>query len=671
MKRPRTADDGASGSANALDEGERDEQALREDIRFLGRLLGDTIREQAGAKVFELVEQHPPHARSSYRRDHDVASLRTLERTIGALGQDARHQRRARVQLLPPPGQHRRGSAPATARGQRPTRVRRAEGSRSPLALRARCGAARRRRAAQLVALLRARARRAGADGAPDRGAAQEHPRSPARDHRRAGRPRARRRRRAAGGAASASCGARCCCSGRPASCAPAKPTVADEIENGLAYFRSHVPRGRAAPLRRARGRACGDGRAPGRRSCASRAGSAAIATATRTSPHEVTGARGRAPGGGGLRALPAPRCTRWAASCRSSSRYTAISPELDGAGRALARSRRRAARGAVPARADRHLRAARRDGARAARPSARRGPRARGRPGARPTRAPRSCRPISTSSHSALVDGGARAWPPTGGCATCAAPSRCSASTWRRSTCASTATSTRAWCARSARARPGARRLRGDVDEPERQELLLRELVTAAAAGLAARQLQPTRRPRRCATLATVADAARAASARAADPELRHLDDRRAQRPAGGGAAAQGGGPARARARSRARRVNIIPLFETIDDLRALRRDHGRSCSRCPTTASCSRAAATCRRSCSATRTATRTAASSRRTGSCTRPSARWSSVFAQHGVRPAPVPRPRRHGRPRRRAELPRRARAAAAAASTASCA
>ena len=29
---------------------------LREDIRLLGRLLGDTIREQAGSEVFDLVE---------------------------------------------------------------------------------------------------------------------------------------------------------------------------------------------------------------------------------------------------------------------------------------------------------------------------------------------------------------------------------------------------------------------------------------------------------------------------------------------------------------------------------------------------------------------------------------------------------------------------------------
>jgi phosphoenolpyruvate carboxylase len=60
---------------------------LREDIRYLGRVLGDTIREQAGAKVFELVERIRQSA-IRYRRDQDAQSLRTLERTIGALGQD-------------------------------------------------------------------------------------------------------------------------------------------------------------------------------------------------------------------------------------------------------------------------------------------------------------------------------------------------------------------------------------------------------------------------------------------------------------------------------------------------------------------------------------------------------------------------------------------------------
>jgi phosphoenolpyruvate carboxylase len=60
---------------------------LREDIRYLGRILGDTIREQAGPKVFELVERIRQSA-IRYRRDQDGRSLRTLERTIGALGQD-------------------------------------------------------------------------------------------------------------------------------------------------------------------------------------------------------------------------------------------------------------------------------------------------------------------------------------------------------------------------------------------------------------------------------------------------------------------------------------------------------------------------------------------------------------------------------------------------------
>jgi len=60
---------------------------LREDIRYLGRILGDTIREQAGRKVFDLVESIRGSA-IRYRRDQERGSLQALERTIGALGQD-------------------------------------------------------------------------------------------------------------------------------------------------------------------------------------------------------------------------------------------------------------------------------------------------------------------------------------------------------------------------------------------------------------------------------------------------------------------------------------------------------------------------------------------------------------------------------------------------------
>src|SRR5262245_53776142 len=62
------------------------DSALREDIRFLGRLLGDTIREQAGVEVFELVE-HIRRNAIQYRRQHDLPSLKELEKAIGSLDQ--------------------------------------------------------------------------------------------------------------------------------------------------------------------------------------------------------------------------------------------------------------------------------------------------------------------------------------------------------------------------------------------------------------------------------------------------------------------------------------------------------------------------------------------------------------------------------------------------------
>ena len=63
-----------------------DDRALREDIRFLGRILGDTIREQAGQEMFDLVEQIRRSA-VDYRRDHDPDRLETLEKTIRGLDQ--------------------------------------------------------------------------------------------------------------------------------------------------------------------------------------------------------------------------------------------------------------------------------------------------------------------------------------------------------------------------------------------------------------------------------------------------------------------------------------------------------------------------------------------------------------------------------------------------------
>jgi phosphoenolpyruvate carboxylase len=63
-----------------------DDLPLREDIRLLGRVLGDTIRAQAGADVFDLVERIRRTA-VAYRRGQDPGSLKALEKTIGGLDQ--------------------------------------------------------------------------------------------------------------------------------------------------------------------------------------------------------------------------------------------------------------------------------------------------------------------------------------------------------------------------------------------------------------------------------------------------------------------------------------------------------------------------------------------------------------------------------------------------------
>ena len=76
---------------------------------------------------------------------------------------------------------------------------------------------------------------------------------------------------------------------------------------------------------------------------------------------------------------------------------------------------------------------------------------------------------------------------------------------------------------------------------------------------------------------------------------------------------------------------INIVPLFETIEDLQASQRIMDRMLS-LHDYRRWSTAAAACRKSCSAIPTATRTAASSPRAGSCTRPrsaSSRCSSAI------------------------------------------
>jgi phosphoenolpyruvate carboxylase len=60
------------------------DQALREDIRLLGRLLGDTLREQEGTERFELIEAIRLSA-LAFRRDGDVAARDALEALLEKL----------------------------------------------------------------------------------------------------------------------------------------------------------------------------------------------------------------------------------------------------------------------------------------------------------------------------------------------------------------------------------------------------------------------------------------------------------------------------------------------------------------------------------------------------------------------------------------------------------
>jgi phosphoenolpyruvate carboxylase len=63
------------------------DQPLRDDIRLLGRLLGDTLRDQEGATSFELVERIRQSS-IAFRRDDDVAARRELERILDALSRE-------------------------------------------------------------------------------------------------------------------------------------------------------------------------------------------------------------------------------------------------------------------------------------------------------------------------------------------------------------------------------------------------------------------------------------------------------------------------------------------------------------------------------------------------------------------------------------------------------
>jgi phosphoenolpyruvate carboxylase len=99
--------------ALALEEDAR----LRNDIRLLGRILGDTVRDQEGADVFDLVERIRQTS-IRFHRDDDKPARRELELILDSMSTSRDRAHRARLQLFFAPRQHRRGSEqhPADAR---------------------------------------------------------------------------------------------------------------------------------------------------------------------------------------------------------------------------------------------------------------------------------------------------------------------------------------------------------------------------------------------------------------------------------------------------------------------------------------------------------------------------------------------------------------------------
>ena len=90
--------------ALALEEDAR----LRTDIRLLGRILGDTVRDQEGADVFDLVERIRQTS-IRFHRDEDKLARRELETILDSMSTSRHRADRPRLQLFLASRQHRRG----------------------------------------------------------------------------------------------------------------------------------------------------------------------------------------------------------------------------------------------------------------------------------------------------------------------------------------------------------------------------------------------------------------------------------------------------------------------------------------------------------------------------------------------------------------------------------
>src|ERR1700704_190775 len=75
-----------TGRMNMLEFPDR-ERALRDDVRLVGRVLGDTVREQQGEAVFATVERIRQIS-IAFRREGDAGARRELEAMLDSLSHD-------------------------------------------------------------------------------------------------------------------------------------------------------------------------------------------------------------------------------------------------------------------------------------------------------------------------------------------------------------------------------------------------------------------------------------------------------------------------------------------------------------------------------------------------------------------------------------------------------
>jgi phosphoenolpyruvate carboxylase len=87
MKNPSPPPPAAASSATANKRNKDNERPLVEDIRLLGRILGDVIREQEGVEAYELIEQIRKLS-VAFRRDADHEADKALKKLLKSLSGD-------------------------------------------------------------------------------------------------------------------------------------------------------------------------------------------------------------------------------------------------------------------------------------------------------------------------------------------------------------------------------------------------------------------------------------------------------------------------------------------------------------------------------------------------------------------------------------------------------